>query len=204
MEKIIERSNEALDMAIAKSLCIPAPVWKHCKGVAIVNCTEIGFVVSITEGDGVVLKHCQDGSWGPPSAISFDGSSAGVIFGKGDKRVFLFPMTDNCLKVLAGGATKLGLNLGIAAGPGLEREVATNLGMSGKADVTYAYTFDHGALISAGLGTTSISPIPAQNEVFYGKAATPLDIVTTPGTVEIPKGKGVEGLHEKLAQLSKK
>ena len=88
MEKIIKRCNEALDAVSAK---IPGLVWKHCKGVAIITVSQIGFVFSMSDGDGVVIKHNDDGTWGPPSAIMLSAFHAGAIFCKMTKQILSSP-----------------------------------------------------------------------------------------------------------------
>ena len=81
MENIIECCNEALDAASGK-VTIPGFVGKSCKGVAIITVLETGFIFSMSEGDGIVIRHNDDGTWGPPSAIRFTSYAAGTIFGK--------------------------------------------------------------------------------------------------------------------------
>ena len=205
MERIIKRCNEAIDVAAAKA-SIPHFVWKHCKGVAIITVSETGFVFSISGGDGVVIRHEYDeGTWGPPSAVMFTGAAAGAIFGKATKQIFLFPMTELGLKMLSGHTSvELGVQMGVAAGPyGREAETGANVGGSG-ADITYSYTFEKGAMVNVGFNGYAIHARNDTNEDFYGVDKFVMDIVLTPGTVDIPKGKGVEEMHEKLAQLSKK
>jgi lipid-binding SYLF domain-containing protein len=202
MEKIIKRCNEALDAVSAK---IPGLVWKHCKGVAIITVSQTGFGISVSEGDGVVIKQNDDGTWGPPSALVFSGFAAGAIFGQATKQIFLLPMTEHGLKMLSGQRlAELGLQMGFAAGPyGREAKMGAAIGGSG-ADITYSYTFEKGAMLDIGYNNCGIDAENEVNKNFYGVDKKVMDIVMTPGTVDIPKGKGVEEMHEKLAQLSKK
>ena len=202
MEKIIERCNEALDDASGKRT-IPSFVWKNCKGVAIITVSEMGFVFSISDGDGVVIKHNDDGTWGPPSAIMFTGAAAGAIFGKATKRIFFFPMTEYALKMLSGQTTaELGVQMGLAVGPyGREAQAGVNVASSG-ANITYSYTLEKGALLNIGYNDYAIDAVDNVNKDFYGVGRKAMDIVMTPGAVNIPEGKGIEEMHEKLAQLS--
>jgi lipid-binding SYLF domain-containing protein len=201
MEKIIELCNTALDEAAAKK-AIPDSVWKACKGVAIITVSEIGIVLSMSDGEGVVIKKNDDGTWGAPAALMLAGQAGGATFGKTTKQIFLFPMTEPKLKMLAGPtSSELGVKMGIAAGPfGREAEAGGNRG----ADVTYTYTFQKGAMINIGWGDSRVSAYTKVNDDFYGKVANPLDIVMTPGTVEVPTGKGIEEMYEKLESLSMK
>jgi lipid-binding SYLF domain-containing protein len=113
-------------------------------------------------------------------------------------------MTDIGLKMLSGQTScDLGVQLGIAAGPhGREHEAGVNAGNKG-AGVTYAYTFEKGCMINVGYNDYAVDAATAVNLNFYGKNAESVDIVMTPGTVEVPTGKGVEEMHNKLAALSK-
>jgi lipid-binding SYLF domain-containing protein len=204
MEKIIKRVNEALDTASGKAR-IPDFIWKRCKGVAIINVSEIGFVFSMSTGDGVVIQHKEDGTWGPPSAIKFSGGAAGAIFGKGTKHIFLFPMTFLGFQMLTGQTSfELGVQMGVAVGPyGREAEVGANLGGAG-ADITYSYVFEEGAILDIGVNAYMISAENKVNGDFYNTHKSAMDVIMLEGAVDIPQGKGVEELHEKLAQLSKK
>ena len=202
MEKSIERCKEALDEVSGQ---IPPFMWKSCKGVAIITVSQVGFVYSISEGDGVVMKHNDDGTWGPPSAVMLSGFAAGAIFGKGTKRVVLFPMTEYGLKMLSGqNSLRMGVQIGVAAGPfGQETDSGVNFGKTG-VDVIYAYTYQSGVLLNIGYDSYSIDAVNNVNAYFYGVEKDAADIIMMPGTVDIPQGKGVEELHEKLVQLSKK
>jgi lipid-binding SYLF domain-containing protein len=204
MEKIIERCNVALDEAATKT-SISEWVWKTCKGVAIITVSEIGMVISVSDGDGVVIKKNDDGTWGAPSALTFTGSAAGAVLGKATKRIFLFPMTEHGLKMLSGQTSyELGVQMGIAAGPhGREAQAGLNMG-NNSVGVTYAYTFEKGAMINIGYNGYVVDAANSVNNDFYGKIAKPVDIVMTPGTVKVPTGKGIEEMHEKLAALSTK
>jgi len=202
METILKRCCETVDAVSKKE--IPAFVWKKCKGVAIINVTEFGFVFSIADGDGVVLKHNEDGSWGAPSTLMFTGSSGGAVFGKANKQIIIFPMTEYGLKMLTS-KTKydLGAQTGLAVGP-WGREATLDAGAGGKGiEVTYSYVFEKGAFLTVGINNNFIENVPEYNQAFYGKVADATDIVMKPGTVDIPEGKGVEELHAKLAELSK-
>jgi lipid-binding SYLF domain-containing protein len=204
MEKIIESCNEVLDDDVTKN-GIPDHVWKSCKGVAIITASEIGFVYAVSEGDGLVIKKNDDGTWGAPSNLRFGGNAAGAIMGKATKQIFLFPMTDHELKrfftkTLA--ERQRGGQIGIAVGPvGREAEAGANMRQS--EDVTFSYTFQKGAMMNIGYNDYVLEAVDKKNEDFYGKTAKAIDIVMTPGTVEVPTGKGIEELHEKLAALSK-
>lgn len=203
MEQILERSSESLDL-ISKTHYIPHFVWKACKGVAIINISEVGFVFSISTGDGVVIKKNDDGSWGAPSAVLFTGAAGGGVFGATKKQIIILPMTEHGLKMLTGKLRfGLGVQAGIAAGPG--REAAGTLDAGGKGvGATYFYVFERGIFVSVGINDHLIETSNPTNEAFYGKEADGTDIVMMPGTVDIPEGKGVEALAEKLNELSKK
>lgn len=202
MEKILKRCCDTVDVASKKE--IPDFVWKKCKGVAIINISEVGFVFSVQEGDGVVLKHNDDGTWGAPSALMFTGSGGGAVLGGAHKQILLFPMTEHGLKMLTGTKFELGAQVGLAAGPiGREASVGLEAGNKG-VGYTLFYVFEEGVFMSIGINEYILEPVPEYNQGFYGKQEKATDIVMKPGTVTIPKGKGVEDLHARLSKLSKK
>jgi lipid-binding SYLF domain-containing protein len=203
MEKLIERCNTVLD-EVATKKSIPYSVWKKCKGVCIITHSELGFIFSVSGGEGIVVKKNDDGTWGAPSALTFAVASGGLIFGKADKQIFLFPMTEHGLNMLcreSSGAA--GLQAGIAAGShGREFEAGITMG-DHDMGLTYSYTFEKGAMINVGYNQYMINAATHVNKDFYANdTAKPVDIVMTPGAVEIPTGKGIEELHEKLKALS--
>jgi lipid-binding SYLF domain-containing protein len=200
MEKIIEHCNTALNEAAAKKV-IPDSVWKACKGVAIISVFEFGIVVlSMSDGEGAVIQKNDDGTWGAPSALLFSSDTLGVTFGMATKQIFLFPMTELGLKRLSGETSlELGAKMGIAVGLyGSEHELGENRGE----DVTYTYTFEKGVMMNIGWGDSRIDAYKKANRDFYGKNVDPLDIVMTPGAVEVPTGKGIEEIHKKLEAFS--
>lgn len=202
METILKRCEKTLDGVGTTK--IPKQVWKHCKGVAIINVTEIGFVFSLGEGDGIVVKHNDDGTWGAPSAVMFTGGGAGAVFGKGNKQILLFPMTEYGLKMLCANTKyDIGIQLGVAAGP-VGREAALDAGAGGTgAEVVLAYVFENGVFLNVGMNNSFLDSVDSANKAFYGKKVEPVQIVDSPGAVTIPTGKGVEDFHSKLNALSK-
>jgi lipid-binding SYLF domain-containing protein len=114
-------------------------------------------------------------------------------------------MTENGLKLLSGQMTlQVEVQLGVAACPfGREAEMGVDFGHSGAA-ITYSYTFETGAILSIDYKNCGIDAMNKVNAVFYGGEKAAMDIIMMPGTVDITKGKGIEELHEKLTQLSKK
>jgi len=201
MEQVIKRCTETIDFVSKQE--IPKACWKDCAGVAIINITEVGFIFSLEEGDGIVIKRNDDGTWGAPSCIAFEGSGAGAIFGKGNKKLVLFPLTKYGLSQLtADNKYQLGAQVGLTLGAlGRELSAAGDAGGHG-ADVTVSYVFAEGALLNVGIENNFISAANEVNEAFYGKKVTANQIVFE-GAVDIPKGKGVEELQAKLAELCK-
>ena len=200
METILSRCCDTID-AVAKWE-IPKVAWEKCKGVAIINVTEVGFVFSMAEGDGVLIKHNDDGTWGAPSALSFAGSSGGAVFGKGNKRILLFPMTNHGLKLLCS-KTKydLGAQAGVALGP-FGREAQLDVGAGGTGvEITWSYVFEDGAFLNVGINNYFTSVVPSINQSFYGKMMDPIDLVMH-GAATAPEGKGVEEIHAKLSELA--
>ena len=157
METILKRCAATVEDLSKKE--IPQAAWKNCAGVAIINISETGFVVSIAEGDGVLLKHnCDGNSWSAPSALKFTGSSAGAVFGKAKLQVILFPMSQYAFNMLTADMKyELGAQIGLAAGP-YSREASLTVGAGGHGvDVTYSYVFEEGAFLKKVESTTTFS-----------------------------------------------
>jgi lipid-binding SYLF domain-containing protein len=165
----------------------------------------LGFAIAKSNGDGVLLKHNDDGSWGPPSALEFGGTSAGAIFGKGKKQIFIFPMNEYGLSLLTSNTRyQLGVEIGLAIGPnGGEAEAGASAGGRGMGS-TLTYTFENGVLLDIGCNNYFVQNKQKINNAFYGKEVSPTDLVMKAGSVDIPEGKGVEDLHNKLSALSQK
>lgn len=202
MEKVIKRCTETVDFVSKQE--IPKAAWKKCAGVAIINLTETGFVFSVGEGDGVIMKHNEDGTWGAPSFIMYSGSSAGAVFGRGHKQLILLPMSEHGLKQLSANIKyQLGAQIGLTVGKfGREGSAAVDAGGHG-VGVTLSYVFENGALLNVGINNNFIDNVKEYNESFYHKkGVTPNEIVFD-GAVDIPEGKGVEELQAKLADVCK-
>lgn len=184
---------------------IPADVWLYCKGVCVITATEAGFVFSYGEGDGIVIKKNDDGTWGAPSACMVTGFGAGAVFGKAKKQVILFPMTEHDLRLLCSkNKFDVGGQLGLAIGK-LGRETSIDVGVSEESvGLTYSYIFEDGVYLNVGANNYILSSVDQANTEYYGKQAEAHDIVLDkPDTVTIPKDKGTEELHEKLASFLK-
>lgn len=153
----------------------------------------------------MVIKHNDDDTWGAPSALEFGGASAGAIFGRANKQIFLFPMSEYCLKMLTSKTRyQLGVEFGLAVGShGGEAEAGATAGGKGIGG-TITYTFADGALLNVGYNNYFVSNCEDINNTFYGKEVDPTDLVMKSGTVDVPKGKGVEDLQKKLGDLSEK
>lgn len=175
------------------------------KGVAIISVTETGFVFSVSSGDGVLMKHNDDDTWGPPSALEFGGSSAGAIFGKGKKQIFIFPMNEYGLSLLTSNTRyQLGVEIGLAMGPhGGEAEAGATAGGRGLGS-TLTYTFAKGALLDVGCNNCFVENKDSINSAFYGYYVAATDIVMKAGAVDAPEGSGVEDLQSKLSGLTEK
>jgi lipid-binding SYLF domain-containing protein len=204
MEDIIKRCIATIDEVSEGAKEIPHMTWKTCAGVAIINVSEVGFFFSRQEGDGLLIKKKKDNTWGAPSALIFTGTAGGFVFGKGEKRIILFPLTELAVKTLCSNTKyQLGADVGLAAGPvGRGAAIAADAGDKG-VGATLSYVIEKGALLNVSLTTNFIENRNDVNSAFYGKSATPEEIVID-GAVEIPQGKGVEELHGKLTALSSK
>lgn len=206
-DKILARATEAVGN-IDKSI-IPNFMFKWAKGIAIVNFTEVGFIFSLNDGDGIVIKKNEDGTWGAPSFLEYDGAGCGAIFGKGKKTIVIFALDSYSLNQLTADVKyQIGAQVGAAAGKyGTQYEANANAGGHGaNIDLTGAqyYCLSEGALLDVGIQNNFITTRNDINEAFYGKKVPAKDIVNKPGAVELPQNEALEKFRTELAALSAK
>lgn len=96
---------------------IPAPLLRKCKGVIVAHVNEYALAATGGAGKGVMVAHKEDGSWGPPAAVSVSSMGIGADIGVASKYIFIIPMTEDGFKTLTQNEKlQLGLELGIAIG----------------------------------------------------------------------------------------
>lgn len=203
MEGMIWNANHVLDSALdPKTNGIPRDLFKQCKGIVLLSVIEAGFCFSGNVGTGVVMARADDGTWSPPSAVGLAGMGFGFMFGAETKDILILIMDSNTLQAYSGdGIIKFGGQVGITAGPvGREIDASVALGTGG-AGGAFAYTFSQGLFGGVALEGAAIGARKGENDRFYGKVATPQDVLFTKGSVNAPANSGIEDLWSKLELL---
>ena len=202
MEGMIWNANHVLDSALdPKTNGVPRDLFKACKGIVLLSVIEAGFVFSGNVGTGVVMARAEDGTWSPPSAVGLAGVCFGFMFGAETKDMLILIMDSHTLSAYSSdGIIKFGGQVGITAGPvGRELDMSVALG-SGGAGGAFAYTFAQGLFGGAALEGAAIGARKGENDRFYGKVATPQDVLSNKD-ITVPADSGVQDLWAKLELL---
>jgi lipid-binding SYLF domain-containing protein len=152
---------------------------KRAKGVLVVpQLLKAGFIFGGSGGTGVLLRHRATRGWGEPAINTWSypafytmGSvSWGLQIGAEAAEVVLLVMTDKGMDTMLSTKIQLGADVSVAAGPvGAGAKAAT-------ADVLQ-FSRTKGAFGGMTLEGSVISPRNSLNEVYYGQAYSPLDIL---------------------------
>jgi len=164
-------------------------LMKSARGVFI--CPQVlkgAFLVGVSGGSGVFLAYdSKTGQWSQPAFYTMGEVSLGIQAGGKASEIVLLAMTDRGVNAFLSNNLKLGVDAGIAAGPvGIGAEAATaNL----SADII-SYSLSQGLFAGISLEGAVISSRNGWNQAYYGKVATPTDIlvlrnVSNPQTADL-------------------
>jgi lipid-binding SYLF domain-containing protein len=144
---------------------------------------EGGFIIGGSGGTGVLLvRDAKTGDFGSPAFYSMGGVSIGFLAGGQAAEVMLLVNSDKTLDSMLSTKVKLGAGVSIAAGPkGAGQGVAADI-------VSYAKA--KGAYASMALDGQVIDVREKLNAAYYGKPASPVDIlikksVNSPGAAPL-------------------
>ncbi len=132
------------------------------------------FIVGASGGNGVALARDAENRWSSPAFYTLGEASFGFQAGGEASEVLLVALTDRGLRALQSTSAKLGADVGLAAGPvGLGAAAATeNL----SADIV-SYVRNKGLYAGASLSGAVLAVRDGLNQSYYGRAATPTDIL---------------------------
>ncbi len=153
----------------------PRNLLLQAKGVIILpGVKKVGFFAGIKFGKGVILikKH---GKWYPPSFITLSGGSFGFQFGAKSVDIVLVLMTDNAVKKFAGNKIKLGVDIGVTAGPmgkevGISQDDFTNI-------EAFSYAKEKGIFVGIMLSGSVITHDNKSNLKYYKENITFVDML---------------------------
>jgi lipid-binding SYLF domain-containing protein len=180
----------------------PDMTWLHrhikdAKGVLISpKLIQAGFIVGGTGGSGLVMARGRTSqAWNGPAFYTIAVGSLGLQAGVQESEMVALIMTDKAMTKLLSTSFKLGADVSVAAGP-----VGAGTGAPVTADMV-TFVRSKGLYGGLNLSGTVISVDDKRNEVFYGRPATPLDILVE-GRVRSPDGAELVRLLERADHAS--
>jgi SH3 domain-containing YSC84-like protein 1 len=162
---------------------IPEKVLADAKGLAILTVVKAGFLVSGEGGKGVVVARTSGGGWSGPSGIGTGGAGFGFQVGAQVTEFVIVLNTPAAVEAFAkGGNVSIGAELSAAAGP-----VGRNLGAAVMpVAAVYTYSLSQGLFAGMSLEGTVIVARDETTDSYYGRDATPAEILA--GKVKPPAG----------------
>jgi len=164
---------------------------KDAKGVLIVpSLLKAGFIFGGSGGSGVLLvKDAKKGQWSQPAFYTIGSVSFGLQIGGEAAEVIMMVRTQKAVDKLLTSSFKLGGDTSIAVGP---------VGGGAKSDVVadiLSFSRSQGAFAGLALDGSVITVRDKWNAAYYGKPASPVDILVThsvsnPGSAELRKSVG--------------
>lgn len=163
---------------------------RKAKGVLIYpQVLKAGFIFGGSGGNGVLLmKDDKTGDWSDPAFYTLGSVSFGLQIGGEAAEVVLLVMSQKGVDSLLTSKFKLGGDTSIALGP---------VGAGAKADVTadfISFAKSKGLYAGLNLDGSYIDVRESLNKAYYGKEATPVDILVKKSV----SNKGAAPLKEEL------
>lgn len=169
---------------------IPAHVWRHAKGLAILTVVKVGFGFSGKGGQGVVVARTNRG-WSGPSFVGTGGAGWGLQVGA-QVTDFVFVLNSNAaIRAFShDGNVTLGVDASVAAGP---------VGRDASAGVTpsaaiYTYSLSKGLFAGASVEGAVIATQKTANARYYGRPVRARDILSG----RVPAPASANGLRHAL------
>lgn len=144
---------------------------------------QAAFIVGGAGGEAMVIARNRSGTgWNGPAFYRIAIGSIGLQAGAQASEMVALIMTDKARDSLLSTSFKLGGDVSVAAGP-----VGVGTGAPVTADMV-VYTRSKGLYGGVNLDGTVISVDDGSNRAYYGRSATPVDILVT-RSVDNPKGE---------------
>ena len=184
----ISKQDDAEDMA---------DTLKTSHAVALVpTMLKAGFIIGGEYGEGLILKR-ENGKWYGPSFYNIGGGSFGFQIGAQKISLLLAVINERGVNAFLSSRTKLGGDIGIAAGPsGRRAEAATDA--QAKASI-YSYSISKGLFAGVSLEGSVISKSVKRNKEYWGDNITAEEALKKPAN-----DKRILPLIEVLEKLLKK
>ena len=144
---------------------------------------QAGFIVGGSGGSAVLISRNGD-AWAGPAFYRIAAGSVGLQAGAQASEMVALVMTEKGVNSLLSTSFKLGGDVSVAAGP-----VGAGTGAPINADMV-VYTRSKGLYGGLNVDGTVISVDDGRNHAYYGRAATPVDILVT-HSVSNPHGQSL-------------
>lgn len=163
---------------------VPARIFRHARGLAIISVAKGAFIFSGKVGEGVVMARTGRG-WSGPSFIGTGGAGWGLQFG-GEVTDFVFVLNnDAAVRAFSrGGNVTLGADASVAAGP-VGRAAEANIAPRA---AIYSYSRSKGLFAGVSLEGAVIATRKSANERYYGRPVSADEILH--GRANPPAGAG--------------
>jgi lipid-binding SYLF domain-containing protein len=159
---------------------------KDAKALLIVpNLLKAGFILGGSGGSGVlVARDAKTGNWSQPTFYTLGSVTFGLQIGGESAEVIMMIRTQKALDAFYTTESKLGMDASVAAGP---------VGVGAKSNVTsdvVSFAKSKGLFAGLNLEGSVVKVNDDSNKVYYGKAASPVDIivknaVSNPGSAKL-------------------
>jgi lipid-binding SYLF domain-containing protein len=173
-----QASVKAAEKTLANFQRDPEMKWlheniRHAKAVLVSpDILQAGFIVGGAGGSAVVLARGKGGrEWDGPAFYKIATGNIGLQAGAQSSEMVALIMSENALNSLLSTSFKLGGDISVAAGP-MGRGAAAPV----QADMV-TFTRSKGLYGGLNLDGTVISIDEGGNRAFYGRPATPVDIL---------------------------
>jgi len=200
MEGYIYNANKVLETALnPKTWEVPVELVEKCKGVVVITMVQVGVIVSLQYGTGIIMKKTETG-WSAPSAVAIGGTSFGAVLGGKRDNIIIFIMDDkNMEDFVDRPQSRISLDAAFAAGP---KGAKLNLGREAEEKGTISITFSNGAYAGMGVEMFTMETAHEQNEIFYEKKVKAKDILFKENAVEIPPDTQIPDIYVKMEKLA--
>lgn len=132
---------------------------------------KLGVVIGVSGGTGVAYRRNAQGQWTGPVFYHLTSGSFGLQLGAQVSEVMLVMTNERGAAMLHANSFKLGPDASIAAGP-----VGAGAGGAPIVDIV-SYSRAQGLFAGISLEGTVLSPRDEWNSVYYGKDASPADVL---------------------------
>jgi len=162
---------------------------KKAKGMLILpQMLRAAFIFGASGGSGVlVARDDKAAQWRGPAFYTLGGASFGFQAGADAAEVIILAMTERGVTKLLSPQVKLGADISVAAGPVGAGAAAATAGLS--ADLI-SYSMAKGLYGGVSVDGSVVGVRTAMNQAYYGKAASPTDILIK-GTVKNPQANAL-------------